>query len=188
MLTKLFWFWTIFNLFIGIWELYAFSNRDKLSLSNDTLWNKIKNGTTTFKTFWIDAWIEYCKVDSRYIKKYSPLEYVWGFEICNFILATLLFIVVIYITINIQNKNIQIKNIQIKNTLNIIKIILLLSIVNCFLYFLTLGIEICSEIYNNTNNTILENIKLYASRWNLLIYYLISSIWLIIPFILYRSI
>ena len=166
MVNNLLWFWAIFNLFIGFWEVYAYINRNNLILSTDSIWDKISNGTTTFSTFWIDAWIEYCKVDSRYIKKYSHLEYVWMFELLNFILAILFLVFLI-------NKN-----------LVILKIILLLSIYNSFCYYLTLLIE----IYNNNNTIILENIKKYASRWNIIIYYLICSIWLIVPIILYRKI
>ena len=160
MINQLFLFWAIFNLFIGFWEIYAFTNRDKLLLSSESIWDKIKNGSTTFNTFWIDAWSEYCKVDSRYIKTYSPLQYVWGFELFNSILAILF----LYFLIS-------------KN-MSYLKIILLLSIFNCSFYYLTL----IYEIYNN--NTIFENVKQYASVWNLIIYYLICSIWLIIPIIL----
>ena len=167
---NLFWFWGIFNLFIGIWEVYAFSNRDKLILSTDSIWEKINNGITTFKTFWIDAWIEYCKVDSRYIKQYSSSQYVWMFELLNFILATLFLLILILI-----NKN------NIKYT-NLLKIILLISILNCAIYFISLFIE------TYKNKIILDNIKKYASRYNLIIYYLISSIWLIVPIFLYLKI
>jgi hypothetical protein len=170
MLNNLFWFWGVFNVFIGFWELYAYTNRDKLILSSDSIWNKISNGTTTFSTFWIDAWIEYCKVDSRYIKKYSNTEYVWIFELSNFVLAILFLIFLI-------NKNVA-----------ILKIILLLSIYNCSCYFLTLLIEIFNNSNSNNNTIILENIKKYASLWNLIIYYLICGIWLIVPIILYIKI
>jgi hypothetical protein len=161
----LLWIWGIFNLFIGIWEIYAFANRDKLLLTPDTIWNKIKNGTTTFKTFWIDAWIEYCKVDSRYIKKYSQLEYVWVFEIINAILS-------IFFIIFLLQKNI-----------DLLKIILLLIIINCICYFGTLILE----IYENEKQIILQNIKQYASRWMIPAYYFISSIWIIIPTIMYMK-
>ena len=57
--------------------------------------------------------------------------------------------------------------------------ILLISIINCICYYLTLVIE------TYTNNIILENIKTYASTWMIPVYYLICSIWLIIPTILY---
>ena len=167
---KLFWFWGIFNLFIGIWEVYAFSNKDKLILTSDSIWEKINNGITTFETFWIDAWIEYCKVDSRYIKQYSPFQYVWMFELLNFILATLFLLILIFV-----NKN---NGIYIK----ILKLILLLSILNCAIYFISLFIE------TYKNKIILDNIKKYASRYNLIFYYLISSIWLIIPILLYVKI
>ena len=48
MITNLFYIWGIFNLFIGLWEIYAFTNRDKLLLTPDSLWKKIMNGSTTF--------------------------------------------------------------------------------------------------------------------------------------------
>ena len=136
----LLWIWGIFNLFIGIWELYAFANRDKLLLTLDTIWKKIKDGTTTFKTFWIDAWIEYCKVDSRYIKQYSRLEYVWVFEIINAILS-------IFFILFLLQKNIE-----------ILKIILLLIIINCIYYFTTLILE----IYENENQ--FTQIKISISK------------------------
>jgi hypothetical protein len=165
---NLFWFWGIFNLLIGIWELYAYNNRDKLVLSKDSIWKNISNGSTTFNTFWIDAWSEYCKVDSRYMKLYSNKEYVWIFEISNFILAVLFLLLFILFLINNKITN-----------LSRIKIILLLSIINCICYYLTLLIE----IYNN--KVILDNITKYASNWNIIIYYLICSIWLIVPIYLY---
>lgn len=174
---KLFWFWAIFNLFIGIWEIYAYNNRDKLVLQKDSIWKNISNGSTTFNTFWIDAWSEYCKVDSRYMKLYSNMEYVWIFEISNFILAVLfLLLFILFFTNNKMNNNNKITN------LSIIKIILLLSIFNCVCYYLTLLIEIYK------NKVILDNITKYASNWNIIIYYLICSIWLIVPIFLYINI
>ena len=172
MKNNLFWSWGIFNLFIGVWEIYAFSNRDKLLLSSDSIWEKINNGITTFKTFWIDAWIEYCKVDSRYIKHYSFSQYVWMFELLNFILATL-FLLILSIRLIYKNNYKYIK---------ILKLILFLSILNCVIYFISLFIEIYKY------KKILDNIKKYASRYNLIIYYFISSIWLTIPILLYLQI
>ena len=161
---NLLWCWAIFNLFIGIWEVYAYTNRKKLILNYVSIFDNIKNDSTTFKTFWIDAWSEYSKVDSRYIITYSPLEYVWFFELFNFVISVLF----LYFLIN-------------KNLLYM-KIILLLSICNCSMYLLTLLIE----IFNPNNTLILDNIKKYASKWNLIIYYLICSIWLIVPIFLYN--
>ena len=165
MITNIFVYWGIFNLFVGIWEIYAFANRDKLVLIPETIWNKIKNGSTTIKTFWLDAWIEYCKVDSRYIKKYSPTEYVWNFELLNALIA---FIFIICIANANANANAK-----------VIKMLLLISIINCSCYFLTLIIEIYK------NKIILENIKKYASTRMIILYYLICSIWLIVPISLY---
>jgi len=164
--------WVIFNLFIGIWEIYIFIERDKLVLEKQSFWNKINNGNISINTLFIDAWSEYTKVDSRYIKKYSPYQYVWIFELLNAFLA-IIFIIVLFM-----------KNIKW------IKYILLLELINCILYFLTLGIEISNSDsdndYNNNinSNTILNNIKNYASFWMIPVYYLISSIWIIVPILL----
>ena len=165
MIDNLFYFWAIFNLLIGIWEVYAFINRKQLVLSKDSIWKKISNGTTTLHTFWIDAWSEYCKVDSRYIETYSKYQYVWFFELLNSVLAILFILSILYLSSKKKN--------------SFIKMILLISIINCICYYLTLVIE------TYTNNIILENIKTYASTWMIPVYYLICSIWLIIPTILY---
>ena len=60
-----------------------------------SIWNNYK-GNDIF----IEAWNDYCKVDSRYITPYSPSEYVWNFELLNFILATLflLFLVLLLLS------------------------------------------------------------------------------------------
>ena len=168
-MNSLYWFWAIFNLLIGIWEVYAYTNRDKLTLSSESIWDKIKNGSTTFTSFWLDAWTEYCKVDSRYMKTYSSLEYVWYFELTNFVLAVCFITVLLLMKIN----------------KSYLKLILLLSIINCSLYFLTLIYEVF--INDNGNNIIRENIKKYASTWKIIVYYLICSIWLILPIILYSK-
>jgi len=168
MIDNLFYFWSIFNLLVGIWEVYAFINRKQLVLSKDSIWKKISNGTTTIHTFWIDAWSEYCKVDSRYIKTYSKYQYVWFFEILNFVLAILFILSILYLSS--------------KKKTSFLKTILIISIINCFCYYLTLVIEIYN---NNNNNIILENIKTYATTWMIPVYYLICSIWLIVPTILY---
>jgi len=154
--------WAIFNLFIGIWEIYIFIERNNLVLEKQSFWDKIRNGTIYINTLFIDAWSEYTKVDSRYIKQYSPSQYVWIFELLNAFLA----IVFIFVLI--------MKNIKW------IIFILLLQLINCILYFLTLGIE----IINSDNNIILNNINIYSSLWMIPVYYLISSIWIIVPMIL----
>jgi hypothetical protein len=156
-----FWTWAIINLLVGVWEVYTFKERSNLVLENQTIWSKMIKGEVTIKSFWLDAWSEYTKVDSRYIKEYSPSEYVWAFELLNATLA------VLFIVSLIMKK------------LKWIKWILGLQILNCFLYFLSLGIEA------GTNSTILNNMKTFASVWMFPVYYLICAIWLIVPIILY---
>lgn len=173
------WTWGIFNLLIGIWEIYIFINRSNLVLEKESLWEKISNGTTSINTFFVDAWAEYTKVDSRYIKQYSPTQYVWGFELTNAVLA-IVFILVLFMKNGKTEKD-------IKSKTKWIKYILVLELINCILYFLTLGIEIINDIINNKNdsNSILNNIKQYAAGWKIPVYYLISFIWIIVPLICY---
>jgi len=155
----LLWSWAVFNLLIGIWELYAFYNRKSLKLEKETIWQKIKNGTTTFTTFFLDAWSEYSKVDSRYIT--NTFCYVWNFELCNAVLS-IIFILVL-----------------LNNNTKWIKLILLFEIINTVLYFTTLGFD---ALLNN--NMVYSNMITYASRWMFPVYYLISSIWILIPYLL----
>jgi hypothetical protein len=152
--------WGFFNLLIGIWEIYAFLNRNKLVLENVTIWEKIKSGNITIGNFWLEAWNEYCKVDSRYIIR----PYVWTFELLNALIA---FIFIFIFILGFTN-----------SSRNIIKILLLLIIINCVIYFISLGMEILQ------NDKMKQNIAKYSKQWMLLPYYLISSIWLFIPFIL----
>lgn len=156
-----FWTWGIINLLAGIWEIYAFTERKNLILEKKTLWSKMLDGTTNVKAFWLDAWSEYTKVDSRYIKEYSPTQYVWTFELLNAILS-ILFIFSLFM----------------KN-LKFVKIILGLELINCIIYFTSLGIEA------GTNKIISMNMQVYASKWMFVIYYLICAIWLIVPFALF---
>jgi hypothetical protein len=141
--------WSIINFFIGIWEIYIFINRKLLKLESKTLWEKIDDDQITFTNFWIEGWSEYCKVDSRYIS----YQYIWGFELLNAILAILFIPALFY------------------KSISLIKIILLISILNCLLYFISLAIE---YIYNRLDLR-------YAKWWQFPIYYMISAIWLIIP-------
>ena len=153
------WFWAIFNILIGIYEFYSYRNRDKLKLDNSSIWDKnVKdlNGADNNDIF-IESWNEYCKVDSRYIIK----PYVWFFELLNLGLATLFIIFLI------------------TNQIMFVKLILILQIISCSLYFITLIFEF---IYNDV---FIKNIKTYAKNWMFPVYYGISSIWIILPLYLY---
>ena len=159
------WFWAIFNLLIGIYEFYSYKNKDKLKLDNSSIWdrniklndNDNNSNSNSNTNIFIESWNEYCKVDSRYIIKH----YVWIFELLNLGLATLFIITLI------ANKNLY------------IKLILILQIVNCSLYFFTLLLEF---MYNDI---FAKNIKTYAKAWMFPVYYGISSIWIILPLYLY---
>ena len=155
------WFWAIFNLLIGIYELYSYKNRDKLKLDNSSIWNrKTKNDDNDDNNngdIFLESWNEYCKVDSRYIIK----PYVWTFELLNLGLATLFIITLIM------------------NNFLFMKGILILQIISCSLYFITLVFE---YMYNDL---FVKNIKTYAKTWMFPLYYGISSIWVILPLYLY---
>ena len=154
----IFWVWGIINLFTGFWEIYIYNNRNLLQLETTSIWDKIALGKINFRNFWIEGFSEYSKVDSRYIIK----QYVWLFELIN------AFISIIFIILLITQKY------------NSLHTILLLSIINCLLYFITLFIE----IYIIKDVNIINNIKIYSKTWMLIIYYLISSIWIIAPLFL----
>ena len=157
------WFWAIFNLLIGFYEFYSYKNRDKLKLDNSSIWNRnvkynnSNNSNDSNTNIFIESWNEYCKVDSRYIIK----PYVWIFELLNLGLATLFIITLIM------------------NNLLFIKGILILQIINCSLYFITLLLEF---MYNDV---FVKNIKTYAQNWMFPLYYGISSIWIILPLYIY---
>jgi hypothetical protein len=137
-----------------------YKNKHKLRLNQESLlWNNYK-GNDIF----IEAWNDYCKVDSRYIHKH----YVWFFELLNAGLS------VLFIVALTMNKKTNIKHISIKN-------ILFLQLLNCSLYFLTLLFEM---LYNKN---FVETIKTYAKPWMIPVYYGISFIWIFIPYYLYSS-
>jgi hypothetical protein len=152
-----FYIWGIVNLFAGIWEIYVFNNRYKLKIEKKTLWQKIYDNEITLSNFWIEGWNEYCKVDTRYIYR----QYVWTFELINAVLAPIFLFYIVTSTYNKNNK--------------IIKYILIISIINCLLYFATLIID-TYYCYNISN---------VAELWMYYIYYLISGIWLIVPLYLF---
>jgi hypothetical protein len=144
----LIWIWFIFNIFIGLYEIYCYKNRDKLNLNNIPKWNSSI----------IASWNEYCRVDPRYVYK----EYVWYFELLNaFYAFILIFILIFY------------------KKLKLVKYILLLEIISCSLYFITLFFEFLFD--KNIRNNILEN----STIQNRILYYGISSIWIIVPVYLY---
>ncbi len=155
------WLWALINLGAGIWEVYAYRNRNKLKLEKQTLWDKISNNQITLSNFWMEGWSEYCKVDSRYIYK----QYVWGFELLN-ALISIIFIVALCCKSYV-----------------ILKMLLGISIINCLLYFITLFWETFFSL--DARNIIKEKMKQYATYWMFPIYYLISGIWLIVPWWLY---
>ena len=159
-----FWIWAILNICAGKWEIYAFHNRDKLTLETATLWDKLDKGQINISNFWMEGWSEYCKVDARYIYK----QYVWFFELLNAFLA----VVFIFALLN--------------KSYIMLKLILGISIINCLLYFITLFWEVFFSL--DARNIIRENMKKYAKQWMFPFYYLISGIWLIVPLWLFNKI
>jgi hypothetical protein len=141
------WIWVIFNIFIGLYEIYCYKNRHLLNLNKIPKWNSSI----------IASWNEYCRVDPRYVLR----EYVWYFELLNAFYAFISIFVLLFYK-------------------KLIKYILLLEIITCTLYFLTLFYEFLfnKNIYNN----ILKN----STIKNKILYYGISSIWIIIPLYLYN--
>jgi hypothetical protein len=157
------WLWAIVNIFVGIWEVYVYSNRNQLKLEKITLWEKMAKSQINIRNFWMEGWSEYCKVDARYIFK----QYVWGFELLNAIIAALFIIALCC------------------KSFCTLKILLGVSIVNCLLYFITLIWEMYFRDSIIKENIIKENIEKYSKKWMLIVYYLISGIWLIVPLWLY---
>jgi hypothetical protein len=151
--------WAILNFLIGIWEVYIFRNRDKLYLDKETVWQKIKTNKTTISNFFIDGWAEYCKVDSRYIIKH----YVWFLELLNAFLA-LLFLGAVLL-----------------NNRQVMLITILLQLINCIIYFGTLGLEVLLD------ERIRANMATYAKPWMYPVYYLISAIWIFVPAYIYMK-
>ena len=152
--------WAIVNLASGIWEVYAYLNRVKLKLEYVSLWEKMAKGEITLSNFWIEGWSEYCKVDSRYTKEFSQGGYVWYFELLNAFLA-----VVFIFSLALEY-------------INIINIILVISIVNCLGYFISLALEAMQCRLESR----------FARQWQYPTYYLISGIWLIVPYCLWKMV
>lgn len=142
------WAWVIFNIFIGIYEIYCYQNRNLLNLERFPIWNSSVLAT----------WNEYCRVDPRYVVK----PYVWNFELLNAFYAFVFIFVLLYYPEGIVP-------------------LLLLEIISCSLYFMSLGYEfmVDEDLYQTmlANSTITDRV----------LYYGISSIWIIVPAWLYIS-
>lgn len=152
--------WAIVNLGAGIWEVYAYLNRSKLKLENETIWEKMGKGQINLKNFWMEGWSEYCKVDSRYMQEFSKGGYVWLFELLNAFLA------VVFIFSLVLGYS------------HVIKFILIIGIINCMAYFASLALEIWSCKLDTR----------FSRSWQYPVYYLISGIWLLVPYCLYEII
>jgi len=152
--------WAIINLAAGIWEVYAYLNRTQLKLERETIWEKMAKGKITISNFWIEGWSEYCKVDSRYTKDFSQGGYVWYFELLNAFLA-----VVFIFSLALEY-------------INVIGIILVISIINCMAYFASLAIEATQCRLDSR----------FSRRWQYPTYYLISGIWLLVPYCLWKMV
>ena len=168
--------WAIVNLAAGIWEVYAYLNRNRLKLEHVTVWEKMMKGQAatlllhtgrddesilgqiTLSNFWIEGWSEYCKVDSRYTREFFAGGYVWYFELLNAFLAVV-FIFALAFGCN-----------------DIIRIILIIGIINCMGYFATLALEGALCRLDNR----------FSRAWQYPTYYLISGIWLLVPLCLYE--
>ena len=142
------WSWVIFNIFIGIYEIYCYQNRNLLNLETFPVWNSSVLAT----------WNEYCRVDPRYVVKH----YVWNFELLNAFYAFIFVFILLYYPEGIVP-------------------LLLLEIISCSLYFLSLGYEFMVD--EEISQMILEN----STITNRIVYYGISSIWIIVPVWLYSS-
>ncbi len=103
----------------------------------------------------LDSWGEYSRVDPRYIM--NEYEYVWNFELFN-VLNTVLMTILL-----------------LTNNSCYIFIILGSQLIATVFYFLTLLRDVCK--YNNLKKYIIKNSTLTKR----IIYYLISSLWILVP-------
>ncbi len=154
---QLLWIFALLNVLTGFYEVYCFMHRDKFIIEKRTFWSKLYSNQLSRPS--LDPWMEYLKVDPRYITK----QYVWVFELVNAGLALLFLIALIL------------------QKFNIIKYVCIILITNCSLYFLTLLFEIKND------KKIKDSIDLYSQSW-MWIYYLISSIYLLVPLYIFISI
>lgn len=152
--------WAIVNLGAGIWEVYAYLNRNQLKLEYITLWEKMAKGYITLSNFWIEGWNEYCKVDSRYLNEFFQGGYVWWFELLNAFIAVVFIFALAF------------------ECIHIIQIILLIGILNCMGYFTSLALE---TWFCHLDNRV-------SRWWQYPVYYSISGIWLLVPLYLWNMI
>ena len=107
--------------------------------------------------FLLDAWSEYCKVDGRYIANWG--QYVWLFEIAN------------------AASSVGLCGFWLIGNYQIARWIICFQLVNCVSYFASLAVEKLRGM----------EISKYARWWMFVIYYSISSIWIIIPSLLLQK-
>ena len=142
--------------FVWIWVIFnVFIGAYEIYCYNNKIHLKLNN-FPKWNSSIIASWNEYCRVDPRCVLK----KYVWIFELLN------VFYVIISIFILLFDEK-------------IIRIVLLYEILTCSLYFLTLIYEY------NTDKTIRTNILQNSTLDNRIIYYGISSIWIIVPLYLF---
>ena len=157
----LLWIWVIFNIGIGLYEIYCYHNRHLLTLENIPKWNSSI----------IASWNEYCRVDARYV--FPEYEYVWYFELLNAFYAFLfLFLLLFYLYKN-PNQHIPV---------SLVLFLLLLEVISCSLYFLTLFYE---WINPKEEPTIYNYFVEKSTITNRIVYYGISGIWIIVPVYLF---
>ncbi len=106
----------------------------------------------------LDSWSEYSRVDPRYVlNKNNDYKYVWNFELFNVVNTILL---TLFYLNNKPNMNIN------------INIILISQLLATSLYFSTL---ITSD--KEIKETIIKN----STKTKRILYYFISSIWILVP-------
>jgi len=153
-------YWLIFNIPIIIIELIGYKNRNELTplRDNDSLFlSPVKN----INEFINKIWEEYGRIDNRYLDKNR--HYVWNFELGNVLLILILLVVYFFNRQNQQNQ--------------IIRMLLILQIINCILYFVSYFYDIIKMDMNNEYKN---------KRIKQIIYLGISSIWIFFPLFLVR--
>ena len=109
-----YWWWAIFNLGIGVFELYCYHRRKTgyltplpmLQVGGDGRWSAMQ------------LWNEYALADPRYVLPDS--QYVWFFELVNAGLALVFFVAMCW-SVNVRW----------------LKLILVLQLYGCLFYFMT---------------------------------------------------
>ncbi len=78
--------WMIFSILASLYELAMLLHRNYLAkmgpkLQKSNFWERRCSVLSTFdRSFWLDGWIEYTKIDPRYLK---PNNYVHAMELIN---------------------------------------------------------------------------------------------------------